>query len=253
MLKSAVVLGAIMFGGANAISLSGEPEGQNMTPYVRQLGNMWQGVVPNYEWTEGSDAPQSYTNLFAAEGEAKAWVYGKTGAEEPLMYETPAGADDSQDSIIKTVVKEGESANNSNYENENDQTEYDKPVIDADLAHTANQSYHDTYDHMSTIKGAGREHGGESKAVKRAKQAAWKAKRAAEKSKATSGAAQKHGVNSGLDDEAEAKTQGARDAADKKSQEWNSQFKGKKKMAAKYVAVDKQKKNDPSLKKTQQV
>lgn len=249
-MKSAIVLGAVMFGGVNAISLAGDD--QNMTPFVRQLGNMWQGVVPNYEWKPGDDAPEQYTNLFAAEGEAKAWVYGKTGAEEPLMYETPASASDDQDSIIKTVVKEATSANNSNNENGFDQTKYDKPVIDAELAHTEHQSYHDTYDHMSTINGSGREHG-ETHATKRAKQAAWKAKRAAEKSKGVSGHAQKNGVNSGLDDEAEGKTQGARDAKNKKSIEWNNQFKGKKKMAAKYVAVDKQKKNDKSLKKTQQV
>jgi hypothetical protein len=201
--------------GTNDLNDTSGDDEANQTPFVRQHGNMWQGVVPNYEGGE----PKQFTNLFSSEGEAKAWVYSKTGAEEPLMYATPPGADDSQEGIIKQVVKEGSQANNSNRSNENDQTgELERPIIDADLSHRANQSYHDTYDHMSTIKASGVEHG-ETHETEATKNALWKAKRAKEWSKSVSGRAHDNGVNSGLNDEAEEKTQGAGDAADKKSKE----------------------------------
>jgi hypothetical protein len=195
----------------------------NETPFVRQHGNMWQGVVPNYAYSGKPGEPKQFTNLFAAEGEAKAWVYSKTGAEEPLMYALPQGADGAQDSIINTVEKEGTNANSSNNKNDNVQwsDDLESPIIDKDLAHTQHQSYHDTYDHMSTIVGSGTTQHGETHETKKAKNAVYKAKRAAEMSKAVSGRAYDNGGNDKLTKAGKKKTQGAKDASLKKSKELN--------------------------------
>lgn len=179
------------------------------TPYVRQMSSgMWEGGVPNYE-----DIGQPmFTNIFASEGEAKAWVYSKTGAAESVIYQTPPGLDDS---LTEQVNKEGTEANNSNYRNKDAEDELEKPIIDKHLAHTAEKTYHDTYDHMSTIKGSGTT--SDSKATKAAAAQAAKARSNANMAKSVSARNHLNGGNGQLG-AAQHNTQGAKDAASAKSQ-----------------------------------
>lgn len=163
---------------ANAV---GWKDGANMTPYVRQtVEGFWQGVVPNYE----NPLDAAHSTLFASESEAKAWVEVHTGSTEPLLYGEP----DLGDTRIDQVAFEGTSANNANYArsgkaNEQTNRQLEHPIIDAELSHRAEQTYHDTWDHMSTINKYGTDHG-TTKEIEAKKLAAKKAKLATTWSKA---------------------------------------------------------------------
>jgi len=171
------------------------PDGQiDMTPYVRQtVEGFWEGGVPRYD----DPAEPFFTNIFASEGNAKAWVYGKTGAMQPLVWEAPPGI---VDTVTSQVAMAGQSVNNANYKNENDSNtitnvKLERPIIDAELSHTQHQSYHDTWDHMSTINANGRQHG-TTKEIEAKKRLVMKAKRASNWKKA---AAVRHHNNGGHD------------------------------------------------------
>jgi hypothetical protein len=212
-----------------------------MTPYVRQLVNgMWEGGVPNYE----DPTLPFWKREFAAEGEAKAWAYTKTGAADEIKYESADGADGDED-MMDQFQKESTSTNNSNnVKAEDHDDDKERPIIDDKLAHTANKEYHTSYDHSllhgeagdgSGKKNTGQtsreDHGGMSDATKLAMAQAKKAAKNAAWTKSVSGRNQANGGNDRLSKKQRAKTQGAKDAADKRSQKLNKLGSGKHKMS----------------------
>jgi hypothetical protein len=192
---------ALFLAAAMVCSAMGErawPDGEpNQTPYVRQtVEGFWECGIPDYK-----DLSEGYhTRLFAAEGEAKAWCYSTTGAVEPLQWETPPGLVDSR---IDQIAFAGVSGNNANYEahervdNEKTGKNLEHPIIDAELSHREHQTYHDTWNHMSTINADGTEHGTNDK-IEEAKNQARRAKRNARWTKSIAARHHNNGGNNRL-------------------------------------------------------
>jgi len=232
--------------GGQVLDVNGDLDDQyNMTPYVRQMANgQWEGGVPNYE----DPAAPMWTRQFSAEGEAKAWAYSKTGAADTIQYEQADGADGDED-VIDQIVKEGRSTNNSNFKaNEHNENAeggtapgMEKPIIDATggdhlgqtVYHTsAAHSTRETEDNKKLAKAAAEraafqaKHGKrisgthdktKSKEVLKAEQQAKKAKKNAIWTKSVSARNHHNGGNDRLTKKQLKKTQGAKDAKDKRA------------------------------------